>query len=80
MIVCKLRELLKRKGWTRYKLQQKCGSTFPTLQSLFYGRNKGYSADVLNKLCFALKCTPGDLLEWRPDRFPRLKEKRRPQT
>jgi putative transcriptional regulator len=75
MIVCTLKKVLKRKGWTRYKLQQKSGITYPTLQALYYGRNQGYSADVLNKLCYALKCKPGDLLEWRPDRFPRLKQK-----
>jgi DNA-binding Xre family transcriptional regulator len=75
MIVCKLKKVLKHKGWTRYKLQQKSSITYPTLQALFYGRNQGYSAKVLNKLCYALKCTPGDLLEWRPDRFPRTKQK-----
>jgi putative transcriptional regulator len=75
MIVCTLKKVLKDKGWTRYKLQQKSGITYPTLSALYNGDNKGYSADVLNKLCYALKCTPGDLLEWRPDRFPRLKKK-----
>jgi DNA-binding Xre family transcriptional regulator len=75
MIVCKLKEVLRDKGWTRYKLQQKSAITYPTLHALFHGRTKGYSADVLNKLCYALKCTPGDLLVWRPDRSPRLKQK-----
>jgi putative transcriptional regulator len=76
MIVCTLRKVLKGKRWTRYKLQQESGITYPTLNSLFYGRNKGYSADVLDKLCKALKCTPGDLLDWRRDhrRFPRLEK------
>ncbi len=77
MIVCTLKKVLKRKGWTRYKLQQESGITYPTLHALFHGRNKGYSADVLNKLCSTLHCELGDLLEWRPDhaRFPRLKKK-----
>jgi putative transcriptional regulator len=75
MIVCKLKEVLKRKGWSRYELQKRSGITYPTLNALFHRRNKGYSADVLNKLCYALKCTPGDLLVWRPDRFPRNKQK-----
>jgi putative transcriptional regulator len=75
MIVCKLKEVLKDRGWTRYKLQQKSGITYPTLNALYYGRNQGYSADVLNKLCIALDCKPGDLLEWRRDRFPRTKHK-----
>jgi putative transcriptional regulator len=75
MIVCTLKKVLKQKGWTRYKLQQKSSITYPTLHALFHRRSKGYSADVLNKLCYALKCTPGDLLEWRPDRFARLEKK-----
>jgi putative transcriptional regulator len=75
MIVCKLKEVLRRKGWTRYKLQQKSGITYPTLHALFHGRSQGYTADVLNRLCSTLHCKPGDLLEWKPDRFPRLKKK-----
>jgi hypothetical protein len=39
-------EVLKGKGWTRYKLQQKTEITYPTLHALFHGRSKGYSADV----------------------------------
>jgi putative transcriptional regulator len=75
MIRCRLKEVLKRKGWSRYKLQQLTGITYPTLHALYHERSKGYRADVLNKLCNALKCTPGDLLEWQPDRFPRTKRK-----
>jgi putative transcriptional regulator len=75
MIVCKLKEVLRREGWTRYKLQQKSGITYPTLHALFHGRSQGYTADVLNRLCSTLHCKPGDLLEWKPDRFPRLKKK-----
>ena len=75
MIVCKLKGVLKRKGWTRYKLQKESGITYPTLHALFHGRSKGYRAEVLNKLCSTLHCELGDLLQWRPDRFPRLKKK-----
>lgn len=73
VIRCRLKDVLKRRGWTRYKLQQVTGITYPTLHALFHERSKGYRAEVLDKLCYALKCTPGDLLEWRPDRFPRTK-------
>jgi len=67
MIVCVLKDVLKRKGWSRYELQKRSGITYTTLHSLFHDRNNLYSADVLNKLCYALKCEPGDLLKWRPD-------------
>ncbi len=50
MIVRRLKGVLKRKGWTRYKLQKKTGITYPTLHALFHGRSKSFSAEVLNKL------------------------------
>jgi putative transcriptional regulator len=69
MIDCKLKSILKRKGMTRYRLAKTSKISYPTLHALYRNKSKGYSTDVLNKLCYALKCTPGDLLEWRPDRF-----------
>jgi DNA-binding Xre family transcriptional regulator len=77
MIICTLKEVLKRKGWTRYRLQKESGITFPTLQAMYYRESKGYSSDVLNRLCATLRCGPGDLLKWEPDRFPRLRKHRR---
>jgi len=77
MIVCMLKQVLKRKGWTRYRLEQESGITFPTLYAMYYGKSKGYSAKVLNRLCAALHCKPGDLLKWVPDRFPRLRSRRK---
>ena len=71
MVSCMLKLMLERKRWTRYKLQKISGISYPTLHSLFHNRSKFYSAAVINKLCYALKCRPGDLLQWRPDRFPR---------
>lgn len=72
MIVCTLKEALKKQGWTRYRLQKESGITYPTLHALYHGKSKGYSADVLNRLCYALKCEPGNLLKWKPDRFSRI--------
>jgi putative transcriptional regulator len=72
MIICTLKKVLRRKGWTRYRLQQESGVSYPTLHGLFHGRMKMYSAAVLDKLCRALRCQPGDLLKWEPQRFPRL--------
>ena len=77
MIICTLKQVLRRKGWTRYRLQKKSGVTYPTLHALYHNKSKLYSAGVLNKLCYTLHCEPGDLIQWRPDRFPRLKRKPR---
>ena len=75
MVFCTLQLILRRKSWTRYKLQKVSGISYPTLHALFHDRSKSYSAAVINKLCYALKCQPGDLLQWRPDLFPRSKSK-----
>ena len=38
-----------------------------TVMALYHERAKGISWDVLEKLCAALNCQPGDLLEYVPD-------------
>lgn len=76
MIICKLKGILKSKGWTRYKLRKESGITYPTLLALYRNASRACSAGVLDKLCYALKCQPGDLLKWQPSRFPRKKGKK----
>jgi len=71
MIICTLKKVLRSKRMTRYELRERSGVTYPTLLALYRNTSKGYSADVLDKICYALKCQPGDLLKWRPQRFPR---------
>jgi DNA-binding Xre family transcriptional regulator len=68
MIRFRLAEVLKRTGWTPYRLSQETGLTVPTAYRLAdptqqFGR---YTADTLDRLCRALDVQPGDLLEWVP--------------
>jgi putative transcriptional regulator len=65
----RLAAVLKRKGWTPYRLSQVTGLTVPTAyrladQSIEFGR---FTADTLDRLCAALDVQPGELLEWVPD-------------
>ena len=65
-----LAAVLKRKGWTPYRLSQETGLTVPTTYRLAdpemeFGR---FTADTLDRLCAALEVQPGELLEWVPDR------------
>jgi putative transcriptional regulator len=69
MIRFRLAEVLKRKGWTPYRLSQATGLTVPTAYRLAdpelqFGR---FTADTLDRLCRALDVQPGDLLEWVPE-------------
>ena len=75
MIVCRLKEVLKRRGWTRYRLQKESGVTYQTIHHMFRGRSKLYSTAVLEKICRSLRCQPGDLLR-RQDESPRREKGR----
>jgi putative transcriptional regulator len=73
MIRFRLAEILKRKGWTPYRLSQVTGLTTPTAYRLAdpklrFGR---FTADTLDRLCRALDVQPGDLLAWVPDKIRR---------
>ena len=73
MIRFHLAAVLKRKGWTPYRLAQETGLTVPTAYrladpALRFGR---FTADTLDRLCAALGVQPGELLEWVPDRSDR---------
>jgi DNA-binding Xre family transcriptional regulator len=70
MIRFRLAEILRRKGWTPYRLSQVTVLTTPTAYRLAdpdlrFGR---FTADTLDRLCRALDVQPGDLLEWIPDK------------
>jgi putative transcriptional regulator len=79
MIRFRLAEVLKRKGWTPYRLSQETGLTVPTAYRLAdpaqrFGR---YTTDTLNRLCQALEVQPGELLEWVPETADRRRSTRR---
>jgi DNA-binding Xre family transcriptional regulator len=74
-----LAALLKRKGWTPYRLSRETGLTVPTAYRLAdpdiaFGR---FTADTLDRLCAALGVQPGELLEWVPDQPARVPRARR---
>jgi putative transcriptional regulator len=75
MIRFRLAEILKKRGWTPYRLSQVTGLTAPTVYRLAdpelrFGR---FTADTLNRLCEALDVQPGELLQWVPDKRGRRK-------
>ena len=75
-----LADVLKRKGWTPYRLSRETGLTVPTAYRLAdpdiaFGR---FTADTLDRLCAALGVQPGELLEWVPDQ-PSARRSARPR-
>lgn len=63
MIVSNLEELLKERGRTLYWLAGETGVRYQRL--LLHKRSKAQMIkfDTLEKICLALECAPGDLLE-----------------
>lgn len=62
MIRLRLDELLEERGKTSYWLAKESGVSHNTLWRFKTGRSNGIQFDVLEKLCTALGCAPGDLL------------------
>lgn len=63
MITLRLVEILKAKDKTLYWLAKQSGVTQQTVYALAKGRPLGrLDMDVLEKLCRALECEPGELL------------------
>lgn len=68
MVRWKIHELLKKRGWTAYRLAQETGLTIPAVYRLAkqraqMGRVEG---STLDRLCNALDVQPGELLEHVP--------------
>ena len=49
------------------ELAKKAGVAYGTVFALYHEKAKGVTFEVLGKLCAALECQPGDLLEYVED-------------
>jgi putative transcriptional regulator len=76
MIEMRIAELLEERGQTVYWLAKESGIRYSTVHDLSRGRWKSVRREVIDSLCAALKCTPGDLIE-RTGAAKRAKAKRK---
>jgi putative transcriptional regulator len=67
MIQPKLSEVLEEKGKTLYWLAKETGIAYSTLHKFNTSQTKGIDYRVLDGMCLALDCQPGDLLVRVPD-------------
>ena len=67
MLIPNLSVLLAERRLTLTKVAQDTGLSRTTLTALTTRSAKGIQFDTLNRLCAALNCQPGDLLEYRED-------------
>lgn len=67
MIRIKLKVMLAEREMTQRTLSDISGVRLPTISSIATGKVKEIPIGVLDKLCAALECQPGDLLEYKRD-------------
>jgi putative transcriptional regulator len=65
-IVVNLDVMLARRKMRSRELAERVGITEQNISLLKSGKVRGVRFDTLEKICEALQCQPGDLLEYRP--------------
>ncbi len=65
MIVINIDVMLAKRKMSVTELSDKVGITLSNISILKNGKAKAIRVDTLDKICKALKCQPGDVLEWR---------------
>ena len=66
-IIINIDVMLAKRKMSVTELSAKLDITMANVSILKNGKAKAIKLDTLNKLCKALDCQPGDLLEYRPD-------------
>jgi putative transcriptional regulator len=66
-IIINIDVMLAKRKMSVTELTEKVGITMANISVLKNGKAKAVKFSTLNKVCEALKCQPGDILEWRED-------------
>jgi putative transcriptional regulator len=69
-IVVNLDVMLARRKMRSRELAEQVGITEQNISLLKSGKVRGVRFDTLARICAALQCQPGDLLEYRPGSEP----------
>lgn len=67
MIRILLSARLGERRWTQARLAQETGIRAATINDLYHEMTDSISLEKLDKICKALKCTPGDILVMETD-------------
>lgn len=65
MIVINIDVMLAKRKMSVTELSERVGITLANTSVLKNGKAKAIKIETLNKICKALECQPGDILEWR---------------
>lgn len=64
-IIINIDVMLAKRKMSVTELSERVGITMANISILKNGRAKAIKVDTLDKICRALDCQPGDILEWR---------------
>jgi len=67
MIIMRIDVMLAKRKMSLTELSERVGITMANLSILKTGKAKAVKLETLNKICQALQCQPGDLLEYAED-------------
>lgn len=67
MIVINIDVMLAKRKMSVTELSDKVGITMANMSILKNGKAKAIKIETLNKICKALDCQPGDILEYREE-------------
>jgi putative transcriptional regulator len=67
MIVVNLDVMMAKRKMSLNELSERVGITVANLSILKTGKAKAVRFSTLDTICRVLECTPGDILEYRPD-------------
>ena len=67
MIIVNLDVMMARRKISLNELSERVGITVANLSILKTGKAKAVRFSTLDTICRVLDCTPGDILEYRPD-------------
>ena len=67
MIVFNIDVMLARRKMSVTELSRRVGITMVNISILKNGKARAVRVETLDRLCRALDCQPGDILEYRPD-------------
>lgn len=66
MIIINIDVMLAKRKMSVTELSERVGITMANVSILKNGKAKALRLETLDKICQALQCQPGDILEWRP--------------
>lgn len=59
--------MLAKRKMSVTELSERVGITMANISILKNGKAKAIKVDTLDRICRALECQPGDILEWRDE-------------